>query len=194
MTMFGFRFPQSPAAAAAKLTSLAIAGTIIFGCAAPSERAGKPMSRAEFMQSRTASPPASRNDDMSVIDTLAPVPDTSNAIAIPQPPPSDLPIDVQPAQRDNAPRRTHPAALALLNEAMRQEKSGDYEMAAAKLERALRIEPRSALLWNRLANIRLQQGQRDLAANLAAKSNSYASNDTELIQMNQRIIAGSKSR
>lgn len=101
----------------------------------------------------------------------------------------DVPITLAPpTPRTNAPIATHPAALALLNEAMRQEKSGELEVAAAKLERALRIEPRNPLLWHQLASIRLRQGQTQLAVNLAQKSNSYTAQNSELAVRNQRII------
>ena len=100
----------------------------------------------------------------------------------------------QMAPRAAAPTTTHPAALALLNEAMRQEKSGELEIAAAKLERALKIEPRSALLWHQLAAIRLRQGQTQLAANLAQKSNSYTPQDSEIAALNQRIIAQAQEK
>lgn len=103
------------------------------------------------------------------------------------------PQDV-PAARTHAPIATHPAALALLNEAMRQEKSGELEIAAAKLERALRIEPRNPLLWHQLAALRLRQGQTQLAANLAQKSNSYVAANTDLAARNQRIIDRARER
>jgi Flp pilus assembly protein TadD len=171
-----------------------VAALIATGCTAPREQSSGPMTRSQFMQPRTPAPEVETTQatDAATVEALAPVPETPTVIAIPQPVESDLPVDVQPAPRATPPTRTHPAALALLNEAMRQEKSGEYELAAAKLERALRIEPRNALLWYRLANIRLQQGQYQLAANLAAKSNSYAPSDSELVELNQRIIAGSK--
>ncbi len=167
---------------------------IAAGCSTPRERGGEPMTRAEFMSSRTNSTEPVRADDMAAVDALTPLPETPQVIVIPQPVEPDLPSERAPAPRTLTPAQTHPAALALLNEAMRQEKSGDYELAAAKLERALRIEPRNPLLWNRLANIRLRQGQNQLAANLAAKSNSYAANDAELLELNQRIITRSKTR
>ena len=92
-----------------------------------------------------------------------------------------------PAYTD-AQTTTHPAVLALLSEATRQESSGDLEVAAAKLERALRIEPRNAVLWHHLAAVRLRQGQTQLAVSLAQKSNSFAARDAELVERNQRII------
>lgn len=88
----------------------------------------------------------------------------------------------------------HPTALALLNESIRQENSGELEIAAAKLERALRIEPRNPLLWHYLAALRLRQGQATLAVNLAQKSNAYAKQDTDLLARNQRIIDQARAR
>ena len=88
----------------------------------------------------------------------------------------------------------HPAVLALLSEATRQENSGDLEVAAAKLERALRIEPRNPVLWHHLAAVRLRQGQTQLAISLAQKSNSFAARDTELVARNQRIIEQARPR
>ena len=89
---------------------------------------------------------------------------------------------------------THPAVLALLSEATKQENSGDLEVAAAKLERALRIEPRNAVLWHHLAAVRLRQGQTQLAVSLAQKSNSFAAHDSELVERNQRIIEQARLR
>ena len=93
-----------------------------------------------------------------------------------------------PPAYSDAQTTTHPAVLALLSEATAQESSGDLEVAAAKLERALRIEPRNAVLWHHLAAIRLRQGQTQLAMSLAQKSNSFAARDADLMERNQRII------
>ena len=106
-----------------------------------------------------------------------------------EPPAPKLP----PAYSD-AQTSTHPAVLALLSEAAQQESSGDLEVAAAKLERALRIEPRNAVLWHHLAVVRLRQGQTQLAASLAQKSNSFAAHDSELVERNQRIIEQARVR
>lgn len=71
-----------------------------------------------------------------------------------------------------------------------QRRSGDLVGASASLERALRIAPDDALLWNRLARVRLDQGRYDLVAQLAAKSNSLADPaDTDLRRANWTLIA-----
>jgi len=78
--------------------------------------------------------------------------------------------------------------IALLGQAKRQQQDGYPERAAAVLERALRIEPKNAQLWHRLALLRLQQGQLALAESLAAKSNVLAQKDIKLKRKNLIII------
>jgi len=82
-----------------------------------------------------------------------------------------------------------PAVVALLDSADRQAGSGNLDSAAAALERALRIEPRNAQLWQRLADIRLRQKQPDQAESLALKSNTLAVGDNATQAGNWRIIA-----
>lgn len=77
----------------------------------------------------------------------------------------------------------------LLRLSRQQQGEGDIVGAVASLERALRIEPRNAHLWNRLAHLRLEQGQGGRAAELAAKSRSLAGADTNLKVDNLRLIA-----
>ncbi|HFC54124.1 MAG TPA: tetratricopeptide repeat protein [Gammaproteobacteria bacterium] len=110
------------------------------------------------------------------------------------------PVAVKPAIRPvvkptplPAPQVQPPAApsstvLALLERADTRMEQGDLAAAAASLERALRIEPRNPRLWNRLARIRLRQGNYSQAASLAAKSSSLAAGDAELLADNRAII------
>jgi len=81
------------------------------------------------------------------------------------------------------------AVVALLDNADVQVRAGDLGAAAATLERALRIEPRNASLWSRLAALRLRQGRYGMAADLAAKSNSLAGSNRALKRDNWRLIA-----
>ena len=83
---------------------------------------------------------------------------------------------------------TSRTVLALLDQATVQQQSGSPEKAAATLERALRIEPRNARLWHRLALIRFQQGQYTQAESLAAKSSTLAQGDWHLKQKNAELI------
>jgi hypothetical protein len=85
-----------------------------------------------------------------------------------------------------------PAADALAKQAEQQRKMKDYVGAAATLERALRIQPQEAYLWNRLARVRMEQGLHSQAGNLAARSNALAGDQAQLKQDNWGIIAVSK--
>lgn len=81
------------------------------------------------------------------------------------------------------------AVIALLNEAKAHFENQEFEQAAAKLERALRLNPRNPILWHNLAGVRLKQQDWQRAANLAAKSNAFAVEDKGLRIRNWMIIA-----
>ena len=84
---------------------------------------------------------------------------------------------------------SRPAVLKLLEKARRAAKAGQFDVAEAQLERALRIEPRNATLWHYMARLRLEQGRMEQAAGLAARSNSFEHDDASLQANNWRIIA-----
>jgi Tfp pilus assembly protein PilF len=84
------------------------------------------------------------------------------------------------------------AADNLANQAERQRQAGDYVGAAATLERALRIRPQEAYLWNRLARVRMEQGQHGQAGNLAARSNALSKDQSDLKRDNWSMIAVSR--
>ena len=99
-----------------------------------------------------------------------------------------------PARSALAPATLPPAVDALSQRAEQQRQSGDHSGAAATLERALRIQPQEPFLWNRLARVRLEQGQVDSAGSLAARSNALAGDEANLKQNNWDIIAVSRRR
>jgi Flp pilus assembly protein TadD len=103
-------------------------------------------------------------------------------------------VDVAAAPASPAVPGLPPAADALARQAEQQRQSGDYAGAAASLERSLRIAPREAYLWNRLARVRLEQGQSGQAGNLAARSNDLAGDTPAIKQDNWRIIAEARRR
>lgn len=82
-----------------------------------------------------------------------------------------------------------PAVLALVNQADRSAQAGHLDAAADTLERALRIDPRNARVWHRLAALRLAEGKNGEAQALAAKSNSLAGGDVAVQIANWRLIA-----
>lgn len=78
--------------------------------------------------------------------------------------------------------------LTLVAQADQEISAGEYPAAGASLERALRIEPRNPVLWQKLAQVRLEQGAYHPAENLAAKSNALAPDSRLLRAENWRII------
>jgi hypothetical protein len=87
-----------------------------------------------------------------------------------------------------------PAVVALLSGAERKRAGGEFDAAVAALERALRIEPRNALLWHRLALIRFEQKRYTQAMDLAARSNSLPHADARLREANRALIQRAKAR
>lgn len=106
-------------------------------------------------------------------------------------------VTVPPATQAPPPRSDsaqQPAVVALLDAADRYDALGQRDQAAASLERALRIQPRDATLWHRLAKIRFEQGQLQQAQTLAARSNALAGNDRRLKAANWHLIADVKTK
>lgn len=84
------------------------------------------------------------------------------------------------------------AVIALLDAADRDRAAGRNDSAAASLERALRLEPKNAYLWYRLAALRLEQKNWQQAFVLANKSNSLITDNTPLKIWNWELIAEAK--
>ena len=80
------------------------------------------------------------------------------------------------------------AVTSLLAKADTRAQAGEWEQAAALLERALRIEPRNAWLWHHLATVRFQQRRYAQAVSLANKSSSLAPGDAALQEKNRRLV------
>ncbi|MGZ5052547.1 MAG: tetratricopeptide repeat protein [Methylobacter sp.] len=73
-----------------------------------------------------------------------------------------------------------PAVGALVTASNQNTQSGDLDSAASAIERAIRIEPRNASLFYKLALLRLKQSKPRLAEDLAKKSALLASTDSTL--------------
>lgn len=94
----------------------------------------------------------------------------------------------------------NPAVINLLSKARELKNRGDYPSSAAKLERALRIDPKSVSSYMLLAEVRLLQGQHQSAEQLARKAMSILaqrkqsySKDRQIEQL-RFIIAEAQSR
>ncbi len=99
-----------------------------------------------------------------------------------------------PLAQNTAAPQASPAVMALLQDAEQLLERGETEQSAARLERALRIEPNNALLWQRLALVRLEQGQLTQAETLALRANEFARGDRRLMARSWRIIAQARSQ
>lgn len=82
-----------------------------------------------------------------------------------------------------------PAVSALALAANQNSKSGDIESATTTIERAIRIEPRNATLYYKLALLRLKQSKPRLAEDLAKKAALLASNDAQLKKHSWLLVA-----
>jgi len=103
--------------------------------------------------------------------------------------PEPTPAPSAPPPIPETPLARETVAIAGLMESARGDAAaGRLVQAAGTLERALRIEPRNPRLWHELAKVRLRQGDAAQAANLAARSNSFAGSDGALRAANQSII------
>ncbi len=109
----------------------------------------------------------------------------------PAPPPPPPPVVKYAAPPPPAPALPS-AASSLAAQAEQQRERGDYVGAAATLERAIRIQPREAYLWNRLARVRLDQNNYDQAGSLAQKSNTLSKDQDQIKQDNWGMIAATR--
>ena len=90
-----------------------------------------------------------------------------------------------------APRtfRLSAATSALVAQAHHQLNGGDYEQAAATLERALRIEPDNPLVWIELGRVRLDEKDAAQADALGRRALTLATGDPAAQEASWRLIA-----
>ncbi len=101
--------------------------------------------------------------------------------------PNESRIEVEPLS--STPQMSA-VARKLLVSSETQSSIGDWDSAANSLERALRLEPRNALLWSRLAGIRFKQKDWQQSVQLAAKSNTLTGQNINLRRQNWNMMAG----
>jgi len=113
-------------------------------------------------------------EDRAVVDgKVLPLPDTTL-------------VKVEPL---NGERPMSPVVKSLLADTRVELQAENWENAAGLLERALRIEPRNATLWSRLASVRFEQQAWKQAIQLAAKSNTLAESNNNLRRQNWVLMA-----
>lgn len=154
----------------------------------------------------TANPPPARSGTPSAAQSTTaaagsgPVPTTGTSapttLASLAPPAAPKPPPPPPEVRYTAPPPPAPelpaAAASLAAQAEKQRQQGDYVAAAATLERAIRIQPREAYLWNRLARVRLDQKNYTQASSLAQKSNALSKDQAQIKEDNWGMIAATR--
>lgn len=82
-----------------------------------------------------------------------------------------------------------PAVGSLVMAATEDSQGGNIDSAVASIERAIRIEPRNATLYYKLALLRLDQSKPRLAEDLARKAALLAVNDNKIKKHSWLLIA-----
>ena len=80
------------------------------------------------------------------------------------------------------------AAGTLLASARQNVQAGQFAKAEMMLERALRLEPRNARLWQEMAQVKYGQKDYGQVVQLCIKSNSLAGKDYGLIKQNWLLM------
>lgn len=125
------------------------------------------------------------------LETPEPSLPTSPASSETQPSPPPAP-ELTPFEPIEATVPLSPVVNALVSASNQNSKAGDLDSAAASIERAIRIEPRNATLYYKLALLRLKQSKPRLAEDLAKKSALLASTDNTLKKHCWLLIAHAK--
>ena len=84
------------------------------------------------------------------------------------------------------------AVRDLISRAEDSSAAGEHDRAVAYLERALRIVPRNAAIWQNLAVVRYRQGQYAQAESLALKSIALAGDAVDLKHQDWVLIGAAR--
>lgn len=102
------------------------------------------------------------------------------------------PTSIPPDAKKSAEDISGPAVVSLMTDARSALSAGHPDEALPLLERAVRIEPRNAFLWQMLASTHLQLGHRDEAESTAEKSNSLARGNPYVEVENWKVLAATR--
>lgn len=155
-------------------TWLPLALLLAAGCV-PMDFGTPPSRRTEAPPARPVAPPP----PTVVLKPVPEAPVIAPGTAEPQPP-------MRPAPTISA------ASQALLNQSRSAQAAGNYDLAAASIERALRIDPRQPLLWLELGNVRLKEGDYAQAEAVGRKALSLSAGDATLAARAEDLIAAAK--
>jgi len=122
-------------------------------------------------------------------NTTATAAQTKAYVAPPTTAPVTAPSQSAPSQEAYKPAKTNAAATSLVSIADAKIKGGQYDQAAASLERALRHDAKNADIWSKLAEVRLLQQDYSQAESTALKSNALSNGNRPLMSKNWRLIS-----
>src|ERR1700737_4685436 len=111
-----------------------------------------------------------------------------------QPPPAAPPGQAPPTPPSRPPPKQYhlgAASSALVAQAHKQMGGGDFGLAAATIERAMRVEPDNPLLWIELGRVRYTAGDYSQADSMGHKALALASGDPQAQASAWRLIADS---
>ena len=158
---------------------------------APVELAQEPLTPEQEAMAAKQEPAAPGQESATPESAPAQEPSAAQAPVLitvpkPEPPPPPPPPRFEPLE-SFAP--LSPAVGALTLAANQSSKSGDVEGATTTIERAIRIEPRNATLYYKLALLRLKQSKPKMAEDLAKKAVLLATNDAQLKKHSWLLVA-----
>lgn len=117
--------------------------------------------------------------------TISPTVETTPYVTPPAPQPSPQ----QHAGSVHSSSNASAAVTSLVSSADNSIKHGDYRAASAAIERALRLDPKNAHLWHRLAQVRLRQSEYAQVESLSLKSNALSNGNKPLMARNWSLIS-----
>jgi tetratricopeptide (TPR) repeat protein len=170
-----------------------IAGTFLSGCATQVNKYPPTSSGSVYDQQDTSvgvPPEDSPYSDQQIPHPPAPYGSSEiDPFAVPQKPlpPPRIGTDV-PSESAASDAYLVAAVSSLETQSEQLLAQGKTDQAFAMAERAIRIDPANAKLWNLLARIQLGRGNYSQAEQLSRKSNFLAKNDKRLKAENWRII------
>ena len=175
--------------------ALLLAAALLGGCAGgPTQTRIPRPGPVVAPQPQPTSPPAEAEPEVQTMPLERGEVPRPQALPQPEPmyPPEPLPEqppEGAPTAVEAAPLSDNPVVVSLLEQADGFAASGQLDRAAASVERGLRIAPKDASLWQKLARIRLEQGRYHQAESLAKKSIALARGRPGMIADNWKIIA-----
>ena len=140
-------------------------------------------------------PPDFGTPDTTQRTPVPPPTPPAGAVVRPVPPVAPVPegsVEPQPPIRTSPP--VNSASQALLVQSRSYKAAGNYDLAAASIERALRIEPRQPLLWLELGYIRLEEADYAQAESMGRKALSLSVGDAALTAQSEDLIAAARKR